>query len=145
MFIGVLGYPAWDSVWHENTHDNAHSYGLQWTPVHHHCINPDLPVAIHTQSHQISFQECCTQTIRLHLRPHLPQIWNCIPTPPVSTSLNSPNSTLTSVTLKVSTQSLLFYCWGRPLWSGRNISFVSSLYVLVTLTLRPDYTLACLR
>ena len=40
--------------------------------------NPDLPVAIHIQSHQISFQECwsvsVTQTTRLHPRPHLPPI-----------------------------------------------------------------------
>ena len=38
--------------------------------------------------------------------------------------------------LKISLQSSVFYCWGRSLWSGRNIHFcfVSSLYVLAMLT-----------
>ena len=35
--------------------------------------------------------------------------------------LTSPHSTLALVALKVSLQSIVFYCWGRPLWFGRNI------------------------
>ena len=39
------------------------------------------------------------------------------------------------------------YCWGRPLWSGRNIHFrfVSSLYVLTMLTRGPYDALVSLR
>ena len=33
--------------------------------------------------------------------------------------LTPPNSILAPAALKVSTQSLLFYCWGRPQWFGR--------------------------
>ena len=114
--------------------------------------NPDLPVAIHTQSHQIPLQVCWSTW--LHPRPHPPPIWNCIPTcPPIPTHprsqhpLTSPNSTLTPIALKVSIQSVLFYCWVRPLRFGRNIHFcfVSSLYVLATLTRGPDDTLVSLR
>ena len=41
----------------------------------------------------------------------------------------------------------VFYCWGWPLWPDRNIHFrfVSSLYVLTTLTRRPDDALVSLR
>ena len=41
----------------------------------------------------------------------------------------------------------VFYCWGRPLWSGWNINFcfISSLYVLATLTHGPDDALVSLR
>ena len=54
--------------------------------------------------------------------------------PPVSTSVNPPHSTLVPAALKVLLQSPVFYCWGRPLWFGRNIHFrfVSSLNVLQT-------------
>ena len=44
-------------------------------------------------------------------------------TPTASTSIDPPNSTLTSAALKVSTHSLLFYCWGRPWWFGRKLTF----------------------
>ena len=68
-------------------------------------------------------------------------------TTPVSTSVNPPHSTLAPAALKVSLQSPVFYCWGRPLWSGRNIHFhfVSSLYVLAMLTCGPDNALVSLR
>ena len=68
-------------------------------------------------------------------------------TPPVSTSVNPPHSTLALAALKVSLQSTVFYCWGRPLWSGQNIHFrfVSSLCVLATLTRGPDDTLVSVR
>ena len=40
----------------------------------------------------------------------------------------------------------VFYCWGRPLWSGQNIHFrfISFLYVLAMLTRRPDDATVCL-
>ena len=44
-------------------------------------------------------------------------------TPPVSTPVNPPHSTLAPAALKVLIQSPVFYCWGRPLWSGQNIHF----------------------
>ena len=68
-------------------------------------------------------------------------------TPPVSTSVNPANSTLAPAALKVLIQSPVFYCWGRPLWSGQNIHFcfVSFLYVLAMLTCGPDDALVCLR
>ena len=68
-------------------------------------------------------------------------------TPTVSTSINPPHSTLASAALNVLPQSPVFYCWGRPLWSGRNIHFcfVSSLHVLATLTRGPDNALVSLR
>ena len=68
-------------------------------------------------------------------------------TPPVSTSVNLPNSTLVPAALKVLIQSPVFYCWGRPLWSGQNIHFrfVSSLYIIATLTYRLDDSLVYLR
>ena len=58
-----------------------------------------------------------------------------------------PNSTLSQVTLKVLIQSVLFYCWGRPLWFGQNINFcfVSSLYGLATLTSGLDDAIVYLR
>ena len=68
-------------------------------------------------------------------------------TTPVSASVNPPHSTSVLAALKVSLQSPVFYCWGRPLWSGRNIHFrfVSSLYVLATLIRGPDDALVSLR
>ena len=68
-------------------------------------------------------QTTSATNLKLHTNPD---------TPPVSTSVNPPNSTLAPAALKVSLQSTVFYCWGRPLWYGWNIhfSFVSSLYVL---------------
>ena len=50
-------------VTRKHTCINAHSYGLQWTPFHHHSIDTDPPVTIHTQSHQITFQECWSASI----------------------------------------------------------------------------------
>ena len=44
-------------------------------------------------------------------------------TSPVSKSFNPPHSTLAPAVLKVSIQSALFYCWGRPLQFGQNIHF----------------------
>ena len=57
-------------------------------------------------------------------------------TPLVSTSIKPPNSTLAPAALKVSMQSPLFYCWGRPLWSGWNIHFRFISICLTTLTCR---------
>ena len=37
--------------------------------------------------------------------------------------LTPPNYTLAPVALTVSTQSPVFYCWGRPLWSGPKSTF----------------------
>ena len=76
-----------------------------------------------------------TSVASLKLQTHLSSNHN---TTPVSISVNPPHSTLDPVALKVSLQSPVFYCWGRPLWFGRNIHFrfVSFLYVLATLTRR---------
>ena len=73
--------------------------------------NPDLPVAIHTQSHQIPFQECCllvsytnyltppqtTSSGNLKLHTNLSSNPD---TPPVSISVNHPHSTLAPAALK---------------------------------------------
>ena len=85
--------------------------------------NPDLPVVIHTQSHQIPFQECwfvsvipytnyltppqTTSTANLKLHTNLSSNPD---TPLVSTSVNPPHSTLTLAALKVSLQPTVFYC-----------------------------------
>ena len=117
--------------------------------------NPDLPVVIHTQSHQIPFQKCwsvnvihklpdSTSAVNLKLHTNLSSNPD---TSPVSTFINPPHSTLGPMALKVSIHFPVFYCQGRPLWSGRNIHFrfVSSLYVLPTLTSGPDDALVSLR
>ena len=44
-------------------------------------------------------------------------------TPPVSTSVNPQIPPSPQRHLQVSTQSLLFYCWGRPLWFGEKSTF----------------------
>ena len=112
--------------------------------------NPDLPVAIHTQSHKIPFQECWSVSVihKLpdstpdHIRRQFETAYQL-----VLPSVNPPHSTLALAALKVSLQSPVFYCWGRPLWFGRSIHFrfVLSLYVLATLTCGPDDALVCLR
>ena len=84
-------------------------------------LNPDLPVAIHTQSHQIPFQECWSVSV-IHKLPDstpnhirrqfeiayqlLLQSWHT----PDSTSVNPPHSTLASAALKVLLQSPVCYC-----------------------------------
>ena len=83
--------------------------------------NPDLPVAIHTQSQQIPFQECWSvsvihklpDSISDHIRHQFETAYHLSSnpdTPPVSTSVNPPNSTLAPVALKVLIQSPVFYC-----------------------------------
>ena len=118
--------------------------------------NPDLPVAIHIQSHQIPFQECWsvkyhTGTTRLHPRQHPPPIWNCIPTRPpipthpVSTSINPTNSTLAPA----ESFDCLFYSTAQEghsdLAESLHFRFVSSPYVLATLARGTDDALICLR
>ena len=119
--------------------------------------NPDLPVAIHTQSHQIPFQECWSvsaiykladstlTTFAANLTLHINTSSNH-DTPPDSTSVN-PHSTLALAALTISSQSLLFYCWGKPRCFGQKSSliFVSSVCVLATPTCGPDDTIVCLR
>ena len=73
-------------------------------------LNPDLSVAIHTQSHQIPFQECWSVIVihklpKFHPWPHLPPVWNSISTCPPITSHPwsqhplTPSSTLTPVSV----------------------------------------------
>ena len=73
--------------------------------------------------------------------------WRLSSNPRSQHPLTPPHSTLALAALKVSLQSTVFYCWGRPLWFGRNIHFrfISSLYVLAPLTRRPDDALVSLR
>ena len=69
-------------------------------------------------------------------------------TTPVSISVNPPHIPPSPRRhLKILLQSLVFYCWWRPLWFCRNINFhfFSSLYVLATLTRGPGDALVSLR
>ena len=122
--------------------------------------NPDLPVAIHTRSHQIPFQKCWSISVIHKLpdstpRPHPPSVWNCIPTcPPITTHprsqypLTPPHSTLTSAALKnfASVSCILLLRKATVIWPKYSFSFsFSSLYVLATLTRGPDDALVSLR
>ena len=106
-------------------------YGRQWPEmltcpktwnIHTTISNP---VEIHTQSHQIPFQNSClchSQTARFHPWPHSPPIWKCIPTgPPIISHHQTshlltplPSSIPAPVALMIFCQSYLLYCWRRP-------------------------------
>ena len=66
----------------------------EWTRFITTVSNPDLLIAIHTQSHQtpsgLLVCNCNTQTARFHLWPHSQPIWNCHPThPPIMSHLHT--------------------------------------------------------
>ena len=114
-------------------------------------LNPDLPVTIHTQSHQIPCQECWsvkwnTQTGRLHPWPHSLPLWNSIPTCPPITShtqtqhLLTTSFTLAPVALTIFYQSFLFYCWRKPQCRPK----ASPPFPNYTLSVRPLMRISCL-
>ena len=91
--------------------------------------NPDLPVAIHTQSHQITFQELSASYTNYQTPPQANSVANLKlhtnsssnhDTRPDSPSINptSFHPRHSSTYSFKSAHSLLFYCWGRPLWFG---------------------------
>ena len=124
--------------------------------------NPDLPVAIHIQSHRISFQECWSVSVILKLPNSTPnhiccqfetayqlilQSWHTTrfnmltPSPPPVAP--SPQQHLQfQVSLFYSTAEEGYVFWPKVYMY---FSFVSSLYVLATLTCRPDNAIICLR
>ena len=82
--------------------------------------NPDLPIAIHTQSHQIHFLECWSVSVihkltdsifPTNLKWHTNSSSNHVTTPE-SISINPPTtySILAPEALTISRQSFLFYC-----------------------------------
>ena len=117
--------------------------------------SPDLPVAIHTQSHQIPFQECWSVRVIHKLPDHICiqfetayhlvlQSWP----PPFSTSVNPLNSTFAPAALKSfdSVSSVLLLRMATVIWPKvYHIRCISSLYVSARPTHRPDVTLVWLR
>ena len=87
--------------------------------------NPDLPVAIHTQSHQIPFQDCWSisvihklpdpspTTFAVNWKQHTNSSFNHV-TPPNLISINPSSSTLAPAALIIFCQSFLFHCWRSP-------------------------------
>ena len=92
--------------------------------------NPDLPVVIHTQSHQIPFQECWyvsviyklpnsnLTTFTASLKQRTNSSYNHV-TPLDSTYIKPhPHSTLPPTALTIPCESFLFYCWSKRLPSS---------------------------
>ena len=80
----------------------------------------------------MSYTNCKTPpliTFATNLKQHINSSLNHI-TPLDSTSINSPNSTLTPVTLTISHQSLLLYCWRRATVLVEIFSSISQLSTL---------------
>ena len=130
-------------------------------PVHHHGIEP-RPTSCYPHSippdpfPRMLVCQCHTQTTRLHPRPHLPPIWNCLPTcPAVLThprsqhplTINPPNSTFAPAALNSfdSVSCILLLRKATVIWAKVYISVSFHLYVLATLTRGPDNALVCLR
>ena len=99
-------------------------YCMNWHHFTTTVSNPDLPVTIHTQSHQIPFQEYWSVSV-VHKLPdstpdHIPRQFETayqlilkLCHTPDSTSINHPPP-LAPAALTIFSQSHLFYCWRRP-------------------------------
>ena len=129
----------------------------EWTPVHHHGVEP-TPTSCHPHSiQQIPFQECWSVSVihRLpdstpeHIRRQFETTYHFIlqsrHTPHSQHPLTPPNSTLAPVALNSfdSVSSILLLRKVTVIWPKVYI-FVSSLYVLTMLTLGSDDALICL-
>ena len=80
-------------------------------------LNPDLPVAVDAQSHQISFQECWPDTTPDHIHHQFEAAYQSHPSntshPRTQHPLTILYSTLALAALTISCQAFLFYYWRR--------------------------------